>query len=163
MSVWMVCLHYSHPPRFCRLGTFNFLATSLKIIDAVIDIKRDEWTAFAWAFCYFFFLLCAYYVLRPVRDEMGIQSGIKNLPWLWTGTFVGMLLITPLFGWISSRWPRRIFLPLVYFFFIANLIAFYFAFSTDAIPKTMVAPAFYIWISVFNYFVVSVFWYAATE
>jgi ATP:ADP antiporter, AAA family len=135
----------------------------LKIIDAVIDIKRDEWTAFAWAFCYFFFLLCAYYVLRPVRDEMGIQSGIKNLPWLWTGTFVGMLLITPLFGWISSKWPRRVFLPLVYFFFIANLVAFYFAFNTDAIPKTAVAPAFYVWISVFNYFVVSVFWSFMTD
>ena len=129
----------------------------------IIDIERDEWTAFGWAFCYFFFLLCAYYVLRPVRDEMGIQSGIKNLPWLWTGTFVGMLLITPLFGWISSRWPRRIFLPLVYFFFIANLIAFYFAFNTDIVPKTIVAPAFYVWISVFNYFVVSVFWSFMTD
>lgn len=129
----------------------------------IIDIKRDEWIAFAWAFCYFFFLLCAYYVLRPVRDEMGIQSGIKNLPWLWTGTFVGMLLITPLFGWISSRWPRRIFLPVVYFFFIANLLMFYFAMNSDVLPKTSVAPAFYVWLSVFNYFVVSVFWSFMTD
>ena len=45
----------------------------------------------------------SYYLLRPVRDEMGIQGGLKNIPWLWTGTFVGMLLVTPLFGSSRSR------------------------------------------------------------
>ena len=91
----------------------------------IIDIRREEWPAFLWSFAYFFCLLCAYYVLRPVRDEMGILSGTNNLPWLFTGTFCGMLLMTPLFGWISSRWPRRQFLPAVYFFFIANILFFY--------------------------------------
>jgi ATP:ADP antiporter, AAA family len=129
----------------------------------LIDIRREEWPAFLWAFYYFFFLLCGYYILRPVRDEMGIQSGIKNLPWLWTGTFVIMLLITPLFGWVSSRWPRRVFLPVIYFFFIANLIGFYFAMQTDVVPKTWTAPTFYIWLSVFNYFIVSVFWSFMTD
>ncbi len=125
---------------------------------AIIDIHKEEWPAFLWAFFYFFFLLCAYYVLRPVREEMGIQGGLKNMPWLWTGTFIGMLLITPLFGWISSRWPRRVFLPLVYLFFIANLLFFYVAMKSAALDKTIIAGSFYIWISVFNYFVVSVFW-----
>jgi AAA family ATP:ADP antiporter len=129
----------------------------------IIDIKRGEWIAFLWAFFYFFFLLCAYYVLRPVRDEMGIQGGLKNIPWLWTGTFFGMLAITPLFGWISSRWPRRTFLPIVYLFFIANLLFFYFALQSDVFNKTAVASGFYIWISVFNYFVVSVFWSYMTD
>jgi ATP:ADP antiporter, AAA family len=129
----------------------------LKLAD-VIDIRKEEWPAFLWAFFYFFFLLCAYYVLRPVREEMGIQGGLKNIPWLWTGTFIGMLLITPLFGWISSRWPRRVFLPLVYLFFISNLLFFYVAMKSTAFDKTIVAGSFYIWISVFNYFVVSVFW-----
>ena len=128
-----------------------------------IDIKREEWPAFLWSFAYFFFLLCAYYVLRPVRDEMGIQGGLKNLPWLFTGTFVGMLLVTPLFGWISSRWPRRQFLPAVYLFFIANLLLFYFAMQSDALDRTQVAAAFFIWLSVFNYFVVSVFWSFMTD
>ena len=128
-----------------------------------IDIKREEWPAFIWSFLYFFFLLCAYYVLRPVRDEMGIQGGIKNLPWLFTGTFVGMLIVTPLFGWVSSRWPRRTFLPLVYMFFIANLLAFYAAMQTGAFDKTAIAAAFFIWLSVFNYFVVSVFWSFMTD
>ncbi len=117
----------------------------------------------AWAFCYFFFLLCAYYVLRPVRDEMGIQGGLGNIPWLWTGTFVGMLLVTPLFGWITSRWPRRTFLPVVYAFFIANILVFYVAMKSDALDKQWVAAGFFIWLSVFNYFVVSVFWSFMTD
>lgn len=129
----------------------------------LIDIKREEWPAFLWSFAYFFFLLCGYYVLRPVRDEMGIQGGLKNIPWLWTGTFVGMLLVTPLFGWISSRWPRRKFLPGVYGFFIINLLFFYFAMNSDALDKTAVASSFFIWVSVFNYFVVSVFWSFMTD
>ena len=129
----------------------------------LIDIKREEWPAFIWSFLYFFFLLCAYYVLRPVRDEMGIQGGIKNLPWLFTGTFVGMLIVTPLFGWVSSRWPRRTFLPLVYLFFISNLLAFYAAMQTQSFDATAIAAAFFIWLSVFNYFVVSVFWSFMTE
>jgi ATP:ADP antiporter, AAA family len=135
----------------------------MKFISTFVDIKKEEWIAFLWAFSYFFFLLCAYYVLRPVRDEMGIQGGLKNLPWLWTGTFVGMLAITPLFGWISSKWPRRQFLPIVYIFFIANLLFFYAAMKTDSFNKQAVAASFYIWISVFNYFVVSVFWSFMTD
>ncbi|HEX4858771.1 MAG TPA: MFS transporter [Usitatibacteraceae bacterium] len=129
----------------------------------ILDVRREERPALAWAFCYFFVLLCAYYVLRPVRDEMGIQGGVGNLPWLFTGTFVGMLLVTPLFGWITSRWPRRIFLPGVYLFFIANLLGFHAAMRSEAIPMAQVAPAFFIWLSVFNYFVVSVFWSFMTD
>lgn len=129
----------------------------------LIDIRREEWPAFLWSFAYFFFLLCSYYVLRPVRDEMGIQGGIKNLPWLFTGTFVGMVLVTPMFGWISSRWPRRTFLPVVYLFFIANLLLFYAAMKSQSFDKTTVAAAFFIWLSVFNYFVVSVFWSFMTD
>lgn len=129
----------------------------------LIDIKREEWPAFLWSFAYFFFLLCGYYVLRPVRDEMGIQGGLKNLPWLFTGIFAGMLLVTPLFGWISSRWPRRKFLPGVYGFFILNLLFFYAAMKSDALDKTAVAAGFFIWLSVFNYFVVSVFWAFMTD
>lgn len=135
----------------------------MKFFSTFVDIKKEEWIAFLWAFFYFFFLLCAYYVLRPVRDEMGIQGGLKNLPWLWTGTFLGMLAITPLFGWISSKWPRRQFLPIVYIFFIANLLFFYTAMKTDGFNKQVVAASFYIWISVFNYFVVSVFWSFMTD
>ncbi len=131
----------------------------------VLDIRREEWPAFAGAFAYFFLVLCAYYVLRPVREEMAIQAGLKNLPWIYTGVFMGMLVMTPLFGWISSRLPRRIFLPVVYLFFASNLALFYAAMHGQLpfVNAAQTAIAFFIWLSVFNYFIVSVFWSFMTD
>jgi AAA family ATP:ADP antiporter len=128
-----------------------------RIIYRLVDVRVNEFAALIWAFFYFFFLLCSYYILRPVRDEMGIQGGIDNLPWVFTGTFIAMLAVVPLFGWVSSRFPRRRLLPAVYGFFILNLLLFYVMFISGWHPA-MIARAFFIWISVFNLFVVSVFW-----
>ena len=110
-----------------------------------------------WSFAYFFCLLCGYYVLRPVRDEMGIEAGVGNLPWLFTATFVTMLAAAPLFGWVSSRYPRRRFLPFVYLFFVINLAAFHLLFR-ERVALEATTKAFFVWVSVFNLFVVSVFW-----
>lgn len=104
---------------------------------------------------YFFCLLSSYYLLRPVRDEMGIQAGVDQLQWLFSATFLTMLAAVPAFGWASSRWPRQVLVPAVYLFFIASLLAFYLILHTHA---TWGARAFYVWISVYNLFVVSVFW-----
>ena len=123
----------------------------------LIDVRPNEVRALMWSFLYFFLLLCAYYILRPVRDEMGIQGGIENLPWVFSGTFVAMLMVVPLFGWVSARFARRHFLPIAYLFFIANLLLFYVLFLSGW-QTQIVARAFFIWISVFNLFVVSVFW-----
>jgi ATP:ADP antiporter, AAA family len=120
-------------------------------------LAAGEWLALAWSFAYFFCLLCAYYVLRPVREEMGIQGGVQNLAALFSGTFVSMLALVPLFGWASSRWPRAKLLPIVYVFFISHLVGFYFLFHLKVDPP-LVAKVFFIWLSVFNLFVVSVFW-----
>ncbi|MBI2295553.1 MAG: MFS transporter [Betaproteobacteria bacterium] len=122
-----------------------------------VDVRTHEWPALAWSFVYFFCLLCGYYVLRPVRDEMGIAGGIANLPWMFTGTFVAMLAAVPLFGWVTARYPRRVMLPAVYGFFIVNLLLFFLLMKNAAAPAG-VAQAFFIWVSVFNLFVVSVFW-----
>lgn len=110
-----------------------------------------------WSFAYFFTLLCSYYVIRPVRDEMGIQAGISNLPWLFSGTFLAMLAAVPLFGWVSSRFPRRTLLPMIYLFFAVNLLLF-FALMKSGLAPAITAQAFFIWVSVFNLLVVSVFW-----
>ncbi len=88
---------------------------------------------------------------------MGIAGGVENLQWLFTGTFLMMLAAVPIFGWIASRYPRKRFIPWVYYFFIANLLLFFFLFSTD-LTHAYVARAFFIWVSVYNLFVVSVFW-----
>ncbi|MCC6164825.1 MAG: MFS transporter [Acidobacteria bacterium] len=120
-------------------------------------MTRDERAALAWSFVYFFALLCAYGLLRPLREEMGVRHGVDKLQWLFSGTFVCMLLAQPLYGAIVSRYQRRIFLPAVYGFFVACLVGFYLVFRAD-VGMTVAVPAFFIWVSVFNLFVVSVFW-----
>lgn len=120
-------------------------------------MRPDEVRALLWSFAYFFFLLAAYYVLRPVRDEMGIAGGVKNLPWLFTATFVVMLAALPLFGAIVARVPRRRFIPLVYHFFVANIVIFWLL-LTFKVAMADTARVFFVWISVFNLFAVSVFW-----
>jgi AAA family ATP:ADP antiporter len=127
----------------------------------VLGIEPDEMIAVAWSFIYFFCILSAYYMLRSVRDAMAIVSGVQNIPWLFTGTFVLMLLATPVFGWITSKYPRRVFLPWIYYFFVANILIFYAVFSyahNNELSEIWIGRAFFIWLSVFNLFVVSVFW-----
>ena len=82
-----------------------------------------------------------------------VGSGPNTIPWLFTGTFVVMLLVTPLFGWITSKFPRRQFLPWVYLFFIANILVFWGVFSLfpdDGQDQIWLGRAFFIWLSIFN-------------
>jgi AAA family ATP:ADP antiporter len=125
-----------------------------------VQVNANEVRALLWSFLYFFVLLCAYYIVRPMRDEMGIVGGVENLQWLFTGTLLAMTAAVPLFGWASSRFPRRKLLPYVYFFFILTLLAFY---ATMGDGSVYVARVFFIWASVFNLFVVSVFWSFMTD
>ena len=127
------------------------------VLFRAIQVEPGEIRALSWSFLYFFVLLCAYYIVRPMRDEMGILGGVENLQWLFTGTLLAMTAAVPLFGWVSSRFPRRQFLPYVYFFFILCLLLFY-SLMGGHIAEHVVARAFFIWASVFNLFVVSVFW-----
>ena len=120
-------------------------------------MRPEEVRALLWSFAYFFFLLAAYYVLRPVRDEMGIAGGVKNLPWLFTATFIVMLAVVPVFGAMVARIPRRRFIPLVYHFFVANILIFWLL-LTYKVAMADTANVFFVWISVFNLFAVSVFW-----
>ena len=108
------------------------------------------------AFATFFLILCSYYILRPVRDDMAVRFGADRLQWLFSATFVFTLLVAPLFGAVVRRLPRHRVLPLVYGFLVLNLIAFQAAFGADASPVT--AAVFFVWLSVFNLFVVSLFW-----
>ncbi|HZN85552.1 MAG TPA: MFS transporter [Burkholderiales bacterium] len=119
--------------------------------------ERHELPALAWSFAYFFTLLAGYYVLRPVRDEMGVQAGTGALPWLFSATFVAMLLLVPLYGWLCARLPRARLLPAVYAFFALNLAGFWAALRAG-VPVAALAPVFFVWLSVYNLFVVSVFW-----
>ncbi|WP_434557261.1 MFS transporter [Pseudomonas sp. Z5-35] len=112
------------------------------------------------ALCGFLLFLClftGYFMLRPIRESMGIAAGVENLQWLFTATFLAMLVAVPLFAWLSARVPRLRLIDWVYGFFGFNLLMFVevFQFQPDSI---WLARVFYVWISVYNLFVVSVAW-----
>jgi AAA family ATP:ADP antiporter len=139
----------SHP-RQAATGTLARLRHGL-------GIHPGEAGAVVAGFLFFFCLFASYFMLRPVRETMGIAGGVKNLQWLFTATFVVMLAAIPLYGACCAWLPRRRFVPWVYGFFIANLVGF--AVATRAVPDSVwLARVFYVWLSVFNLFVVSVAW-----
>jgi ATP:ADP antiporter, AAA family len=123
----------------------------------VMPATPQERAAALWSFAYFFALLAGYYVLRPLRDQMGIAGGVKNLPWLFTATFVTLLVAQPLYGALVARLPRARFIPIVYHLFVANLVLFWVLLTFD-IETVIVARVFFVWVSVFNLFAVAVFW-----
>ncbi len=123
------------------------------------DVRPAERRVLGWSLLYVFAVLSAYYVLRPIRDEMGVHAGVENLPWLFTGTLLAMIAINPLFALAVQRLQRARFIAWSYRFLGANLLVFaaLFALAT-AEQNVWLGRAFFIWVSVFNLFVVSVFW-----
>lgn len=118
----------------------------------------DELPAALWSFVYFYALLAGYYVLRPIRDEMALQTGADELHELFTLVFLAMLAVVPVFGWLTRRFPRRVLLPWIYAFFILNLVGFFVAMEAGGTQSATVARSFFVWVSVFNLFAISVFW-----
>jgi AAA family ATP:ADP antiporter len=88
---------------------------------------------------------------------MGIAGGVKNLPWLFTATFVTLIVAQPVYGALVARLPRARFIPIVYHFFVAN-VALFWLLLTLGIAPVIVARVFFVWVSVFNLFAVTVFW-----
>jgi AAA family ATP:ADP antiporter len=129
---------------------------SNNLFERLVRVEHGEWPRLAIAFFYFFFLLGGYFMLRPLRGAVAANNS-EILHWLYTGTFITMLVIVPVFGYLVSRFRRGQFIPAIYAFFIAQLLLFALGFEGDATP-TWMQRAFYIWLSVFNLFVVSIFW-----
>ena len=133
--------------------------TPARLLRRLVLLDEGEAPALLWSALYFFLLLFGFYLLRPVREAMGIARGADKLPWLMTGTLLAMALANPAFAALVSKLPRRRFIPLAYRFFALNMLAFFLAFRL--LPNhggAALGFAFYIWLSVFNLFVVSVFW-----
>jgi len=122
-------------------------------------VQPGEGQAVVVSFVYFFCVLTAYYVMRPVREQLSAAVGSTQLPWFYAATFVATLALAPVFGWLVARYPRRVVVPLVYGFFIACLLGFIPLFTQQGLlsPKAL-GMVFFVWVSVFNLFVVSVFW-----
>lgn len=133
--------------------------TPARLFRRLVLLEEGEAWALAWSVLYFFLLLFGYYLLRPVREAMGIARGADKLPWLMTGTLLAMALANPAFAALVSRLPRRRFIPWAYRFSALNMLAFFLAFRfLPGHGGVALGYAFYIWLSVFNLFVVSVFW-----
>jgi AAA family ATP:ADP antiporter len=122
-----------------------------------VPATPQELAAALWSFGYFFTLLAGYYVLRPLRDQMGIAGGVRNLPWLFLATFLTLLIAQPLYGALVARLPRARFIPIVYHFLVANIALFWVLLTLNVEP-VIVARVFFVWVSVVNLFAVAVFW-----
>ena len=123
----------------------------------LLAVKPEERPALIGGFLLFFLLFSSYFMLRPVRETFGIAGGVRNLQWLFSGTFVATLVVVPIYGWVASRMPRRQLLPISYLF--SALVMAGFATSLLVDPRNVwVARGFYIWLSVFNLFVISIAW-----
>ena len=131
----------------------------IRLVQRAVDVKAEEVRALGWSCAYFFFILSAYYIIRPMREEVGVAGGVRNLPWLFTGTLTAMLLVHPPFAALVAKFPRRTFVPFANRFFAANLVIFYVLLRTIP-PESAIwaGRVFFVWTSVFNLFVVSVFW-----
>ena len=130
-----------------------------RLLKRFIDVQPVEMRALGWSWLYIFCVLSSYYILRPIRDEMGVAGGVENLQWLFTGTLLGMLVVNPPFAALVAKLPRVRFIAITYRFFIVNLLIFILLFHmATAAQHVWVGRVFFIWTSVFNLFVVSVFW-----
>ena len=129
------------------------------LINRSVDIRQGEGAPLFLSGFYYFLLLCAYYIIRPIRDDMGAEGGVENLAWLFTGTLVGMMILHPIYSAIVSRMPRRQFIAVVYRFFMVQLLVFYALFQVlEGVSEVWAGRVFFIWTSIFNLFVISVFW-----
>ncbi len=131
-----------------------------KIFAKIVDVKPEEIRALLLAFVFNFVVLGGYYVIRPIRDEIGADRGVENLPWMYTGTLIGMLLANALYAVVVARMSRRQFIPIAYRFAIANLFVFFLLmrWMPAAQERSILAPIFFIWVSVFNLFATTMFW-----
>lgn len=127
-----------------------------------VNVEANEVAALIASFAMFFALLSAYYIVRPVRDEIGVRLGKDALHELFTVVFLVMIVLVPLFGFVAARVPRRLVLPAIYIFFALNLAGFWLAMKSGD-QSAWVARTFFVWGSVFNLFVVSLFWSLMAE
>ncbi len=140
------------------------MSSSLRLLRKAVDVRPHEVRALLLACAFNFVILASYYVIRPIRDDIAAAGSIESLSWLFSGTLAAMLLANAAFSAIVARMSRRRFLPIAYRFFIVNLVIFYFLMRTlTPAQNVWVGRAFYIWVSVFNLFVVTLFWAFMTD
>ena len=134
-----------------------------KIFAKIVDVKPNEVRALWLGFVFFFVVLAGYYVIRPVRDNIGATQ-FENLWWMFTVVLVAMIGANALFSMIVGRMSRRRFIPIAYRFFILNLLIFFVLMQFMPPGKQRwVDGCFFVWVSVFNLFATAVFWGFMTD
>lgn len=122
-------------------------------------VQTEEWYAVILSFFYYFCILAAYYVIRPIRDQLAVEVGSPQLLRFFAATFTATLILTPMFAWLVSYWPRRVIMPFVYLFFIVCQLIFILLFYHQSLlSRQTLGTLFFVWVSLFNLFIVSVFW-----
>ncbi len=129
-----------------------------RLLQRIVEVKADEVSALLLACLYFFFVLASWFIMRPIREQMGVAGGTRNLPWLYTGTLLATLAVHPPFAALVARLPRRRVITISYRFFLVNILIFFALFRLMPDHLVWVGRVFFVWTSVFNLFVTSVFW-----
>ena len=130
-----------------------------RLLSRVIDVRPEEIRVLGWCWLYIFSVLSSYYIMRPIRDQMGVAGGVDNLQWLFTGSLVGMLVLNVPFAYLVAKLPRSRFIPITYHFFVVNILLFAAVLHwSDPRAAVWIGRIFFVWVLVFNLFVVSVFW-----
>ncbi|RMH03801.1 MAG: MFS transporter [Planctomycetota bacterium] len=148
------------PPRPARpVRPVSVPPAELGLLGRLLALRREELRPAAWAAAFHFFLFAAYYILRPLRDEIGAEHR-ELVATAWSLVAVACLALVPLYSWAGSRWPRRRFLPRVFRAFGLVVLAFYLLLRRRPAdgPGAPVEMAFYVWVSVFVMFAATVFW-----
>lgn len=143
-----------------RSNSGGRLLTSLRLL---VDVRATELASLLLSFVYFFFVMSAWFVLRPIRDEIAAAAGVSKLPYFYMGTLAATLLFNPLFGVLVVRFRVRTFIALTYHFFAVNLLVFYLLMrmsgsSEGPALNPWMSRVFFAWTSVFNFFIISIFW-----
>ena len=125
-------------------------------------VKERELNAVVSSFLFVVVLMSAYYILRPVRDAMASDWSDAEVSWLWTLNFFISTGVVALYGAAVSRFRFKLLVPATYGIFAASFVSFYVlgSFSAD---RTLIDKSFYVWVSVFSLFHISVFWSFMSE
>ena len=129
----------------------------INFLKRVLKIEAEEVKATLSAFLFVAVLMSAYYILRPVRDAMASDWTDAEVSWLWTLNFFISTAVVTVYGLAVSRFRFRILVPAMYGLFALSFVAFYMLASTSG-DRTLVDKSFYVWVSVFSLFHISVFW-----
>lgn len=127
-------------------------------LSRLVDFQEGEFLPAVLGALYYFCLMFGYFLIRPLRETMGLEGGVDSLRVLFLVTLGVMLLANPLYGWLVAHLRRRVFVPLIYRGAIVCLLGFLGLLAIGYEPGGAVGRVFYVWLSVFNLLAVSVFW-----